>query len=134
LPNEIELLFFKTFQLIPFREMVFKCPHCCMVLYANQKHPPRYLLNHVNKFHTDPEINDFTIGENDPEAFRYKFLFLNFVLSCWATLDFSQFLIACYVKTSLRCEFSYLLLCKRQTKRDLWWSETVVKDQKMRFI
>ena len=26
---------------ILFRDMVFKCPHCCMVLYANHKHAPR---------------------------------------------------------------------------------------------
>ena len=51
--------------------MVFKCPHCHMILYGNQKHPPRYLYNHVNKFHTDREVNDFTIGlTEDPAMFR----------------------------------------------------------------
>jgi hypothetical protein len=57
-------------QEIPFRDMVFKCPHCCMVLFAHQKHPPRYLQNHVSKFHSDPEINDFSLGDCDPSTFR----------------------------------------------------------------
>ena len=68
---------------IPFRDMVFKCPHCCMVLYANHKHAPRYLYNHINKFHTDPAINDFTLGDkNDPNEFRLRSKFENDVLTC----------------------------------------------------
>jgi hypothetical protein len=58
-------------QAIPFRDMVFKCPHCCMVLFANPKHPPRYLHNHVNNFHNDPETNDFSVGDGNPENFRF---------------------------------------------------------------
>ena len=67
---------------IPFREMVFKCPHCCMVLYANHKHAPRYLFNHINKFHTDPDINDFTLGGQDPSEFRLRSKTENDSLTC----------------------------------------------------
>ena len=68
---------------IPFREMVFKCPHCCMILYANPKHAPRYLHNHINKFHTDPEINDFSLGlKNDPKEFRLRSKKEASVLTC----------------------------------------------------
>ena len=31
----------KVTNAIAFRDMVFKCPHCCTVLYANHKHAPR---------------------------------------------------------------------------------------------
>ena len=37
----------KVTNAIPFRDMVFKCPHCCMVLYANHKHAPRYVLKYL---------------------------------------------------------------------------------------
>ena len=58
---------------ISYRDMAFKCPHCFMVLYANAKHAPRYLYNHVQKFHLDPEVNDLTLGEaNDPSVFRVR--------------------------------------------------------------
>ena len=67
---------------IPFREMVFKCPHCCMVLFANHKHAPRYLYNHIHKFHTDPDINDFTLGGEDPSQFRLRSKHENDVLTC----------------------------------------------------
>ena len=51
--------------------MVFKCPHCCMILYANPKHPPRYLHNHVNNFHNDPETNDFSVGDDAADIYRF---------------------------------------------------------------
>ena len=58
---------------ISYREMAFKCPHCFMVLYSNAKHAPRYLYNHVQKFHLDPEINDLTLGEtNDRSNFKVR--------------------------------------------------------------
>ena len=58
---------------IKYRDMAFKCPHCFMVLYANSKHAPRYLYNHVQKFHLDPEINDLTLGEaKDKSMFRIR--------------------------------------------------------------
>ena len=47
---------------IQYREIAFKCPHCFMVLYANAKHAPRYLYNHVQKFHLDPIIEGHSIG------------------------------------------------------------------------
>ena len=63
----------KTRHGISYREMAFKCPHCFMVLYANAKHAPRYLYNHVQKFHLDPEINDLTLGEgNDKMTFKIR--------------------------------------------------------------
>ena len=52
---------------IAFRDMVFKCPHCCMLLYANFKHALRYIYNHVNKFHMDPDINDMTVPPNEAD-------------------------------------------------------------------
>ena len=67
---------------IPFREMVFKCPHCCMVLYANHKHAPRYLANHIHKFHMDAEINDLTLGGKDPSEFRLRSKLDNDTLTC----------------------------------------------------
>jgi hypothetical protein len=39
-----------------------------MILYGNQKHPPRYLYNHVSKFHMDREVNDFTISQDEDSA------------------------------------------------------------------
>lgn len=89
------------------REMVFKCPHCCMVLYANQKHAPRYLQNHVNKFHTDPEVNDFTLGEaNDPSAFVLRSKNDPSVLTC-------EF---CNLKSTIRCNHNaHLSTCKAST-------------------
>ena len=58
---------------IKYRDMAFKCPHCFMVLFANAKHAPRYLYNHVQKFHLDPEINDLTLGDaNDCSMFRVR--------------------------------------------------------------
>ena len=72
----------KTSQEIPFRDMVFKCPHCCTVLYANHKHAPRYLYNHIHKFHTDPDINDFTLGGQEASDFRLRSKNESDVLTC----------------------------------------------------
>ncbi len=49
---------------IPDRDLAFKCPHCKVLLFAHPVHAPRYLSNHVAKFHSDPDINDFTLGES----------------------------------------------------------------------
>ena len=38
---------------IAHRDLAFKCPHCCMILYAHPKHAPRYLSNHLKKHHGD---------------------------------------------------------------------------------
>jgi hypothetical protein len=73
----------KTSGAIPFREMVFKCPHCCTVLYANHKHAPRYLSNHINKWHTDLETNDFTLGTGGgSNDFRLRSKLENDTLTC----------------------------------------------------
>ena len=54
---------------------MFKCPHCCTILYSNTVHAPRYLQNHINKFHLDPVENDFTLGSHS--ALDFKVLALN---------------------------------------------------------
>ena len=72
----------KVTEAIHFRQMVFKCPHCCVVLYANHKHAPAYLYNHVKNFHNDPTINDFTLGGNDPSEFRLRSKLESDVLTC----------------------------------------------------
>ena len=48
-----------TFKLI----LAFKCPHCYTLFYAHPREALRYLKNHVNKFHVDPEINDFAVED-----------------------------------------------------------------------
>ena len=68
---------------IKYRDIAFKCPHCFMVLYANAKHAPRYLYNHVQKFHLDPEINDLTLGEaKDKSIFRIRSKLDSDLLTC----------------------------------------------------
>lgn len=55
---------------IPTEELAFKCPHCCTILFAHQKHAPRYLRNHVNKFHWDESVNDFTLKGHSSEDYK----------------------------------------------------------------
>ncbi|XP_059099332.1 zinc finger protein 425-like [Tigriopus californicus] len=57
---------------IPDEELAFKCPHCCTILFAHQKHAPRYLKNHVNKFHWDESVNDFTLKGLSPEEYKVR--------------------------------------------------------------
>ncbi len=54
---------------IPDHNLVFKCPHCRMALFAHPRHAPRYLFNHVAKFHSDPDINDYTVGDSETVKF-----------------------------------------------------------------
>ena len=73
---------------IKYRDLAFKCPHCFMVLYANSKHAPRSLYNHVQKFHLDPEVNDLTLGQaNDKSDFRIRSKSDDDLLTC----DFCKF-------------------------------------------
>ncbi|XP_040563822.1 uncharacterized protein [Lepeophtheirus salmonis] len=44
------------------KEIIFKCPHCKMLFPTHHNEPMRFIYNHVNRFHCDPEITKFTLG------------------------------------------------------------------------
>ena len=104
---------------ISYREMAFKCPHCFVVLYANAKHAPRYLYNHVQKFHLDREINDLTLGEaNDRSIFRIRSKSDPDLLTC----NF------CGLTSKSRSNHNvHLSTCKASTVSNiLWYSYAIV--------
>ena len=91
---------------IPTRHLAFKCPHCCTVLYGHAKHAPRYIYNHVNRFHTDPQVNDFTMGGLDDSHFKVLSKKDPDLLKC-------EF---CGHQSSVRCNHNaHLSVCKKST-------------------